>query len=149
MKCSSEFENSYWIIKSGIRRIFMGTGNKNLCFDKARKFTNFFKESSIILLRLDPQDVSNIPLQKVAFICWTSATTHNVLIENFKTCLSLLSHRLQLNTPTETCWQLQQLLTFYLFGSLLLSRFNEWNFNFHCSTQVTSKLTIFSENEYM
>jgi len=47
----------------------MGTGNKNLCFDKARKFTNFFKESSIILLRLDPQDVSNIPLQKVAFIC--------------------------------------------------------------------------------
>jgi len=47
----------------------MGTGNKNLCFDKARKFTNLFRENSIILPQLDPQDVSNIPLQKVAFIC--------------------------------------------------------------------------------
>jgi len=28
-----------------------------------------FKENSIILPQLDPQDVSNIPLQKVAFIC--------------------------------------------------------------------------------
>ena len=45
----------------------MGIGNKNFCFDKAKNFTSFFKENSIILPQLDTQDVGNILLQKFAF----------------------------------------------------------------------------------
>ena len=45
----------------------MGKGNKNSCFDKARKFTIFFKENSIALPQIDPKDVSNFPIEKVAF----------------------------------------------------------------------------------
>jgi len=45
----------------------MGTGSNILCFDKARKFTIFFKENSIALPQIDPKDVSNFPIEKVAF----------------------------------------------------------------------------------
>jgi len=39
-----------------------------------------------------------------------SATSNGAWIRNCKTCLLLLPHRLQLNTATDTCLQLQQLL---------------------------------------
>jgi hypothetical protein len=79
---------------------------------------------------------------------WHSATSHKACITNCKSCLSLLSHHLQLNTATETCSHFHQLLTFYMFWSLLPSNVHELTYNIHCFSLVTSILIIARETGY-
>jgi len=94
------------ILNAGIWKILIESVNMNLRLHNASKITNFCRWKAIILQLLYTNDVSSIFLPKVAFTSWNNATYNRAWIRNFKTCLPLLSHCLQLNTVTDTCWQL-------------------------------------------
>jgi len=60
----------------------------------------------------DPADVSNTTVQKVSFTRLYNATPHKAWIRNCKLAFHSLSHRFQLHTVTDTCWQLHWLLIY-------------------------------------
>jgi hypothetical protein len=63
-----------------------------------------------MLSMLDPANVSNTSLRKVAFTRWNVATSHKAWISNCKLAFRFFSYRLQLHTATDMCSQLYRLL---------------------------------------
>jgi hypothetical protein len=137
-------------LKAETWKIVMGCGNKQLCFDKARKVYPFFIWNSIILVfpLLDLEDVSNILLLKRRLLP-VETEPHSTRLES-----GTLKHSFPFSLTPITKHSDRYMLTvpliidYFMFGILLPCNVEEWKFQFHCSTFVNSILTIDRDNDF-